>query len=148
AAFDIEPIGLGARDTLRLEMKYCLYGNDIDATTNPIEAGLGWITKLTKGPFIGSDVIAKVKEEGPQRKLVGLELEGRNIARHGYAILRDDENIGVICSGSKSISLDKSIATGYVATPHAAVGSEVQIQVRNRTVPAKVVKTPFYQRPY
>ncbi|MCA9733891.1 MAG: glycine cleavage system aminomethyltransferase GcvT [Deferribacteres bacterium] len=148
AEFNIEPIGLGARDTLRLEMKYCLYGNDIDATTNPIEAGLGWITKLGKGPFIGSDVLTAVKENGPKRKLVGLELDGRNIARHGYEILSGTENIGIICSGSKSISLDKSIATGYIAAEHAAVGTEVGIQIRNRVVPAKVVKTPFYQRPY
>ncbi|KAA3613679.1 MAG: glycine cleavage system aminomethyltransferase GcvT [Calditrichaeota bacterium] len=148
AEFEIEPIGLGARDTLRLEMKYCLYGNDIDATTNPIEAGLGWITKLGKGAFIGSEVISAVKEKGPQRKLVGLKLDGRNIARHGFEIFSGDKNIGVIASGTKSISLEKSIATGYIATEYAAVGTNVEIKVRNRMIPATIVKTPFYNRPY
>ncbi len=146
--FDIEPIGLGARDTLRLEMKYSLYGNDIDATTNPIEAGLGWITKLDKGPFIGSQAIAAVKEKGPQRKLVGLELEGRSIARHGFEIYSSDEKIGLITSGTKSISLDRSIATGYVASAYADIGTVVDIRIRNRYVVATVVKTPFYTRPY
>lgn len=148
AEFDIEPIGLGARDTLRLEMKYCLYGNDIDETTNPIEAGLGWITKLDKGPFIGSQAIAAVKEKGAARKLVGMELVGRNIARHGYEVFNGVKKVGEIASGTKSISLDKSIATGYVASDYASPGTKLTVRVRNREIAATVVKTPFYTRPY
>ncbi len=146
--FGIEPIGLGARDTLRLEMKFCLYGNDIDQTTNPLEAGLGWITKLDKGDFIGKAPIAQAKANGAQRKLIGFELEGKNIARHGFAILKDGEKIGHVTSGSFSPSLQKSIGMGYLATPHSAVGTELQVDVRGRRVNARVVKTPFYQRPY
>ncbi|MDZ7375390.1 MAG: glycine cleavage system aminomethyltransferase GcvT, partial [candidate division KSB1 bacterium] len=97
--FDIEPIGLGARDTLRLEMKYCLYGNDIDQTTNPLEAGLGWITKLDKGDFIGRDAILKAKNDGLKRKLIGFEMDGRAIPRHGYPIYANSENIGTVTSG-------------------------------------------------
>jgi aminomethyltransferase len=146
--FDIEPIGLGARDTLRLEMKYCLYGNDIDQTTNPLEAGLGWITKLDKGDFIGREAIAKVKAAGVPRKLTGFEVEGKNIARHGYPILKDGAKIGHVTSGTFSPSLEKSIGLGYVASDHAAVGTELAIDIRGRVVQARVVKTPFYQRPY
>lgn len=146
--FEIEPVGLGARDTLRMEMKYCLYGNDIDESTNPIEAGLGWITKLDKGPFIGADAIRKVKEQGPRRKLVGMVLEGRNIARHGYPVQRDGAKVGHITSGTLSPSLNIPIAIGYVATEFAAIGTALQVSIRNRLADAKVVKTPFYQRPY
>lgn len=146
--FGIEPIGLGARDTLRLEMKYCLYGNDIDQTTNPLEAGLGWITKLDKGDFIGREAIAKIKAAGVPRKLAGFEVEGKNIARHGYPILKDGAKIGHVTSGTFSPSLEKSIGLGYVASEHAAVGTELAIDIRGRTVHARVVKTPFYQRPY
>ncbi len=148
AEFGIEPAGLGARDTLRLEMKFCLYGNDIDQTTNPIEAGLGWITKLDKGDFIGKAPMAQTKTAGPQRKLVGFELEGKNIARHGFAILKEGENLGQVTSGTFSPSLQKSIGMGYVAAPRSAVGTEIQIDVRGRMVNARLVKTPFYQRPY
>lgn len=144
AEYGIEPIGLGARDTLRLEMKYCLYGNDIDKTTNPIEAGLGWITKLDKGDFIGREAIARVKENGPGRKLIGLELEGRNIARHGFAVLHAGEPVGVVTSGSLSISLGKPIAMAYVRSDLAAVGTELTVQVRKKEAAARVVKTPFY----
>ncbi len=144
AEFEVEPIGLGARDTLRLEMKYCLYGNDIDKTTNPIEAGLGWITKLDKGDFIGREAIARVREQGPERKLIGLELEGRNIARHGFAVLHDGEEVGVVTSGSLSISLGKPIAMAYVRSDLAAVGTELSVQVRKKEAVARVVKTPFY----
>ena len=148
AEFGLEPAGLGARDTLRLEMKFCLYGNDIDQTTNPIEAGLGWITKLDKGDFIGRPALAQIKAAGPQRKLVGLALEGRNLARHGFAILQAGEKIGEVTSGTFSPSLQKSIAMGYVAAAHSGVGTEVEIEIRGRGVNACVVKTPFYQRPY
>ncbi|MDZ7344681.1 MAG: glycine cleavage system aminomethyltransferase GcvT [candidate division KSB1 bacterium] len=146
--FGIEPIGLGARDTLRLEMKYCLYGNDIDHTTNPLEAGLGWITKLDKGDFIGREAIAKMNANGIPRKLVGFELEGKNIARHGYAILKDGAPIGHVTSGTFSPSLEKSIGLGYVTSVHAAIGTELAIDIRGRQVNGRIVKTPFYQRPY
>jgi aminomethyltransferase len=146
--FNIEPIGLGARDTLRLEMKYCLYGNDIDHTTNPLEAGLGWITKLDKGDFIGREAIANMKANGVPRKLAGFELEGKNIARHGYPILKDGAPIGQVTSGTFSPSLEKSIGLGYVASAHAAIGTALTIDIRGRQVNGRIVKTPFYQRPY
>ncbi len=146
--FGIQPIGLGARDTLRMEMKYCLYGNDIDQTTNPIEAGLGWITKLDKGDFLGSAAISRAKESGLERKLVGMTIEGRNIGRHGYPILHEGEQVGEITSGTFSLSLEKSIAIGYVRTDLAKVGAELDVQIRKRTARATVIKTPFYQRPY
>ena len=146
--FEIEPVGLGARDTLRLEMKYCLYGNDIDETTNPIEAGLGWITKLDKGEFIGREVLLKVKETGPTRKLVGFEVKERAVPRHGYAIVKDGAEIGHVTSGTFSPSLEKGIGLGYVKRPFDEVGTAIEIAVRGKTVPAEVVKTPFYQRPY
>jgi aminomethyltransferase len=148
AEFGLEPAGLGARDTLRLEMKYCLYGNDLDQTTNPIEAGLGWITKLDKGDFIGRSALAQIKAGTPRRKLVGFELEGRNLARNGFVIWKNGEQIGEVTSGGFSPSLQKSIGLGYIATPHSALGAEIQIEVRSRMVNARVVKTPFYQRPY
>lgn len=145
--FGIEPIGLGARDTLRLEMKYCLYGNDIDQTTNPLEAGLGWITKLDKGDFIGRDAMVSMKTAGIPRKLVGFEVEGKNIARHGYPILKDGAQIGQVTSGTFSPSLENSIGLGYVASGYSAVGTELSIDIRGRVAKAKIVKTPFYQRP-
>ncbi|MCG3118360.1 MAG: Aminomethyltransferase [bacterium] len=145
--FGIEPIGLGARDTLRLEMKYCLYGNDIDQTTNPLEAGLGWITKLDKGDFISRNVMIKMKAGGIPRKLVGFEIDGKNIARHGYPILKDGAAVGHVTSGTFSPSLEKSIGLGYVASAHSAIGTELSIDIRGRAAKAKIVKTPFYQRP-
>jgi len=146
--FDIEPIGLGARDTLRMEMKYSLYGNDIDETTNPIEAGLGWISKVDKGDFIGRDAIVKMKEEKPKRKLVGFEMKERSLARHEYKIVKDGSEIGYVTSGTFSPSLEKGIGIGYVNVPFNEVGTEIKILIRNKEVPAEVVKTPFYQRPY
>jgi aminomethyltransferase len=146
--FGIEPIGLGARDTLRVEMKYCLYGNDIDQTTTPLEAGLGWITKLDKGDFIGREALLKMKANGIPRKLVGFELEGKNIARHGYPILKDGVQVGHVTSGTFSPSLEKSIGLGYVASEHAAVGTELSIDIRSRQAKGRIVATPFYQRPY
>jgi aminomethyltransferase len=138
------PIGLGARDTLRLEMRYALYGNDIDATTNPLEAGLGWIVKPAKGPFIGRDAIEKVRAAGPARRLVGLEMAERAVARHGYPVVKDGAPVGVVTSGSYGPSVDRYIAMAYVATPHAAVGTEVGVEIRGQARPARVVKTPFY----
>ncbi|WP_456407590.1 glycine cleavage system aminomethyltransferase GcvT [Caldithrix abyssi] len=141
--FDIEPIGLGARDSLRLEKKMCLYGNDIDETTNPIEAGLGWITKLDKGDFIGREALLKVKEEGPKRKLVAIVLEGQGFPRHGYKIFKDGNEIGHVTSGTVSPILNKGIAMGYVAKEFARVGTELEIEIRAKKVPAIIIKPPF-----
>jgi aminomethyltransferase len=148
--YNIEPIGLGARDSLRLEMKMALYGNDIDESTNPLEAGLGWITKLNKGDFIGRDAIMKAKDAGLTRKLVGMEVEGQGFPRHGYALLGSNGNgvIGHVTSGTVSPMLNKGIAMGYVPTELSAIGSEVKMDCRGKVLPARVVKTPFYQRPY
>ena len=143
--FGIKPIGLAARDTLRLEMGYCLYGNDIDDTTSPIEAGLGWITKFTKD-FVNAEALKAEKEKGPERKLVGFELTQRGIPRHGYEIAdANDAIIGVVTSGTMSPSLSKGIGLGYVKTELAQVGTEIFIKVRNKSIPAKVVKLPFYK---
>ncbi len=139
----IKPIGLGARDTLRLEMGYCLYGNDINDTTSPLEAGLGWITKFTK-EFTNSEAIAKQKAAGVTKKLVGFEMLERGIPRHDYLIKDAAGNqIGVVTSGTQAPSLNKAIGLGYVATAHAAVDSEIYIDIRNSLVKAKVVKAPF-----
>lgn len=148
AEFDIEPIGLAARDTLRLEMKYCLYGNDIDETTNPLEAGLGWITKFGKGDFIGREALLKVKEAGVKRKLAGLEVVERAIPRHGYKITKQGEEIGHVTSGTFSPTLEKGIALGYINLPYNEVGTPLEIVIRGKAIPARVVETPFYKRPY
>ena len=141
----IGPAGLGARDTLRLEMKYCLYGNDIDETTTPLEAGLSWVVKMDKGEFIGRDALIKQKEDGIKRKLVCIELEGRNIARHGYKILKGGEEVGYITSGNWSPSVEKSIALGYVNVPHHKSGTEIEVDIRGRSVRGVIVKPPFYK---
>ncbi len=141
--FNIVPIGLGARDTLRLEMAFCLYGNDIDKTTHPLEAGLGWITKLNKGEFVGKAPMMKAREAGLKRRLVGMMLPEKNIARHGYSISSDGASIGQITSGTFSPSLQKSIAMGYVDVAHAEPGSKVCVAIRDKAVEATVVKTPF-----
>lgn len=145
--FDIEPIGLGARDTLRLEMKYCLYGNDIDASTNPIEAGLGWITKIDKGDFIGRQAILRIKQEGVRRRLVGFVMKEKGIPRHGYAIYDDSDLIGHVTSGTMSPSLQKPIGMGYVRSEYAEPGQTVFIEIRNQRLSAEIVKTPFYRSP-
>jgi len=144
--FDIQPAGLGARDTLRLEMGYCLYGNDIDRSTNPIEAGLGWITKLKKGDFIARDILLKVKENGFERKLVPLKLEERAFPRHGYKIFKNDEEIGYITSGTVSPIIEKPIALGYVKSLYAKEGESVEIQIRNKNHLAKIVHLPFVEK--
>jgi aminomethyltransferase len=141
--FDIEPVGLGARDSLRLEKKMCLYGNDIDQTTNPLEAGLGWITKLDKGDFIGHDVLLKVKEEGLKRRLVAFTLNESGFPRHGYKIMKDGGEIGEVTSGTVSPILDKGIGLGYVAKEFSKIGSEIEIAVRNKTLSATIIKPPF-----
>lgn len=139
----LKPIGLGARDTLRLEMGYCLYGNDINDTTSPLEASLGWITKFTK-PFTNSEALQKQKEAGITRKLVGFEMVDRGIPRHYYKIKDANGNlIGEVTSGTQAPSLNKAIGMGYVAIDHAAIDSEIYIDIRNTLVKAKVVKAPF-----
>jgi len=146
AAFGIKPIGLAARDTLRLEMGFCLYGNDINDTTSPLEAGLGWITKFTKD-FVNSENLKKQKEAGVTKKLVGFELTERGIPRHDYEIVdADGNNIGIVTSGTMAPSLGKGIGMGYVKTEFAAIDSEIFIQIRNNKVAAKVVKLPFYKK--
>ena len=145
AEYGIKPIGLAARDTLRLEMGYCLYGNDIDDTTSPIEAGLGWITKFSKD-FINSEALKKEKEQGPERKLIAFELNERGIPRQGYDIVDSNGNkIGVVTSGTMSPSMGKGIGLGYVPTIFKDVGSVIYIQIRKNAVPATVVKLPFYK---
>jgi aminomethyltransferase len=144
AADGVVPIGLGARDTLRLEMRYTLYGNDIDQTTNPIEAGLGWAVKAAKGDFIGREAIERVRAAGPRRRLVGLEMADRSVARHGYSVVKDGRAIGVVTSGSYGPSVDRSIALAYVESAHAAVGTELGVEIRGTARAARVVRTPFY----
>jgi aminomethyltransferase len=141
--FNIKPIGLGARDTLRLEMGFCLYGNDIDDTTSPIEAGLGWITKFTK-EFTNSAALLAQKEAGVKSKLVGFEMVDRGIARHDYQIADTEGNvIGRVTSGTQSPSLQKAIGMGYVDKAFAKEGTEIYILIRNNKLRAKVVKFPF-----
>ena len=142
----IQPIGLAARDTLRLEMGYCLYGNDIDDTTSPLEASLGWITKFNKD-FINSESLKKQKEIGVSKTLVGFELSQRGIPRQGYAIVDAQGNsIGRVTSGTMSPSMGKGIGLGYVPMALKEVGSQIHIQIRNKIVPAMVVKLPFYKK--
>jgi aminomethyltransferase len=140
----VAPIGLGARDTLRLEMRYALYGNDIDETTNPLEAGLGWVVKPAKGAFLGRDAIEKMRASGVPRRLVGLEMADRAIARHGYPVQKDGAPIGVVTSGSFGPSVERAIALAYVATAHAAVGTDVDVEIRGQARPGRVVRTPFH----
>lgn len=144
--FGIQPIGLGARDTLRLEMGFCLYGNDIDDTTNPIEAGLGWITKFTKS-FVGDSFAKELKENGAKRKLVGIQMIDRGIPRHGYEIVDSENNvIGIVTSGSQTPALDYAIGMAYIDVPHQKLDTEVFVKIRDNAVRAKVVKMPFYQK--
>jgi aminomethyltransferase len=146
AVHGIKPIGLAARDTLRLEMGYCLYGNDIDDTTSPLEAGLGWVTKFTKD-FVHSEHLKDQKEAGVNRKLIGFEIEDKGIPRQGYDILDGEgRRIGMVTSGTMGPSVNKGIGMGYVNTAFAKVDTEIYIQIRKKTVPATVVKTPFYKK--
>ncbi len=145
ADWDIKPIGLAARDTLRLEMGYCLYGNDIDDTTSPIEAGLSWITKFTKD-FVNAEALKKQKEEGVSRKLVAFEMTERGIPRKDYEIVDTEGTIiGNVTSGTMSPSLGKGIGLGYVTIDNSKVDSEIKIQIRKKQLAAKVVKLPFYK---
>lgn len=142
------PAGLGARDTLRLEAKMCLYGNDIDETTTLIEAGLGWITCVEphKGDFNGRAVLAEQKAKGTSRKLVGFEMKDRGIARHGYPVLIGGKAVSTVSSGSMAPFLEKNIGLAYVPSEHAAIGSALGIEIRGASVAAEIVKTPFYKR--
>ena len=144
--YDIQPAGLAARDSLRLEMGFCLYGNDIDQTTNPIEAGLGWITKLKKDKFIGQEAIKKVKEEGIKRRLVAIISNERIFPRQGHGIFADGKKIGTITSGTVSPILEKPIALGYIDTDYKAVGTKVNIEIRNKEVPAELIILPFIKK--
>lgn len=148
----LKPIGLGARDTLRLEGKLCLYGNDIDLTTTPLEALLGWTVKLDAGDFNGRDALLKQKEEGIKRRLVGFEMIGKGIARHGYPIVPagagpDAEPIAEVASGAPSPTLGKNIGLAYLPKKGYKVGAAFNVVIRNKVVEAKIVKTPFYKRP-
>lgn len=141
--FDVKPIGLGARDTLRLEYAFRLYGNDMDETTNPLEAGLAWITKLDKGDFNGKEAIAKAKADGLKRKLVGFVVNDKMVARHGQDVYAGDKKIGHVASGSPSPMLGKNIGMLYAETAFSKIGNVVEIDVRGKRIKAEIVKTPF-----
>lgn len=144
--YGIVPVGLGARDTLRLEMGFCLYGNDIDDTTSPIEAGLGWITKLKKGEFNSSEIFVQQKEKGVTKKLVGFRLNDRRVPRHNYRVLSaDGHEVGHVTSGTMSPILEYPIGMGYVSTEYSKAGSEIFIEINNKLFGATVVKIPFVQ---
>lgn len=147
--FGLKPCGLGARDTLRLEVKYPLYGQELTAETNPLEAGLGWAVKLDKTDFIGRDALIKIKEAGLKRKLVGIELKGAGIPRTGYKIYDalNAREVGFVTSGTQSPMSKKSIGVAYIETSHASLGSTVLVEIRANRVPAEIVATPFYKRP-
>ncbi len=144
--FQIGPVGLGARDTLRLEMGFCLYGNDIDQTTHPLEAGLGWITKIDKGPFNGRDTLVKAKKDGLQRKLVGFMVQEKAFPRHGYPLQVEGREAGHVTSGTFSPTLEKGIGMGYVPAGNAKTGAAIQVMIRNKPVPATIVSVPFVKK--
>lgn len=145
--FGIEPVGLGARDTLRLEARLALYGNDIDETTDPLEAGLGWVVKLDKPSFVGKEALLARKAAGPKRAFVGFEMRGRGIARHGYPLLdASGAAVGVCTSGSPSPTLGKNIGLGYVPVALSKLGTSLLVDCRGKSVEAVVVETPFYKR--
>jgi aminomethyltransferase len=145
-ATGILPCGLGARDTLRLEAAMHLYGQDLSDTTTPLEAGLGWLVHLdTKGDFIGRDILVQQKEQGVDRKLVGLNMQGRYIARHDYPIIIDRQQVGIVTSGTMSLTLGQAIALAYVPTEFAKLGQIVEVEIRSKLYPATIVKKPFYR---
>ncbi len=146
AEFDIRPCGLGARNTLRLEARLALYGHEIDASTTPLEAGLGWIVKLDKGEFIGRDVLVKQKQNGVARRLAGFEMRERGIAREGYLVRVEGAAAGVVTSGSYAPFLKKNIGLCYLPAGRAAAGQAIQVDIRGQAVAAEVVPTPFYSR--
>jgi len=140
------PAGLGARDTLRLEAGLCLYGHELDEHTNPLEARLGWTVRLKKGDFIGREALQQVKEKGPQKLLVGVELLERGVPRGGYEIYAHDQPIGRLTSGAPGPTVQKNIGMGYVEAAHAVVGNQVFIDIRGKRVAAHIVALPFYKR--
>ncbi len=142
----LAPAGLGARDTLRLEAAYCLYGHELDEQTNPLEANLAWTVKLQKGEFIGRAALLQVKEQGPRRKLIGVSLVGRGVPRGGYLIYENDQPIGALTSGAPGITVNKNIGLGYVHAAHAVTGNTVYIDIRGRRTEAQIVALPFYKR--
>lgn len=144
--FNIQPAGLASRDSLRLEMGFCLYGNDIDQTTNPLEAGLGWITKLNKPEFIGQSSLLKIKEDGITRKLVAMTSDQKTFPRHGYEISVNGNRIGHITSGTVSPVTEKPIALGYVQKDFASIGTQVNFLIRDKEIPAEIVKLPFVKK--
>ncbi len=147
-AAGVVPCGLGARDTLRLEAAMALYGQDIDDNTTPLEAGLGWVVHLdSKGDFIGREVLSQQKASGVSKRLVGLEMAGRHIARHGYPVIFEGEKVGEVTSGTLSPTLNKPIALAYVPTKLAKIGQELEVEIRGKNYPARVVKKPFYRSP-
>jgi len=150
ADFGLKSCGLAARDTLRLEMKYPLYGNELSDETHPLEAGLGWVVKLGKEDFMGKSSLLNFKQQGLKRQLVGLKLLGKGIIRHGYALFSADgkSRIGEVTSGTQSPCLKQSVGIGYVELNHAPVGTQITVEIRGAQVPAEVISTPFYQRPY
>lgn len=144
--YGLLPTGLGARDTLRLEAGLCLYGHELDEQTNPLEARLGWTVKLRKGNFIGRDPLLQVKEHGPKRLLVGVELLERGVPRGGYPIYHNDQQIGALTSGAPGLTVHKNIGMGYVEAAHAVVAHPVQVEIRDKRVAAQIVALPFYKR--
>lgn len=144
--YRVQPAGLGARDTLRLEAAYCLYGHELDDATNPLEAGLGWTVKLAKGDFIGQAALARMKAQGLKRKLVGVEMVERGVCRGGYAIYDGERQIGVLTSGAPSPTLNKNIGLGYIESGQTAPGTSVQIDIRGHRAGAQIVALPFYKR--
>jgi aminomethyltransferase len=148
SAAGVTPCGLGARDTLRLEAAMALYGQDITETTTPLEAGLGWVVHLdTKGDFIGRSVLEQQKANGVEKRLVGLEMQGRHIARHGYSVVQAGQAVGEVTSGTLSLTLGKAIALAYVPTSLSKIGQHLEVEIRGKTYPATVVKKPFYRSP-
>ena len=142
----LEPVGLGARDTLRLEARLMLYGNDIDEAKHPFEAGLGWVVKLEAEDFVGREALRRIKADGFDRKLVGFEMTERGIARHGYPIVVDGNQVGEVTSGSPGPTVGRNIGLGYVPKALAKVGTGLGIEIRGKVVGAVVVTTPFYKR--
>ncbi|MFD1426541.1 glycine cleavage system aminomethyltransferase GcvT [Kroppenstedtia sanguinis] len=141
------PCGLGARDTLRFEARLPLYGNELSASISPIEAGIGFAVKPDKGEFVGHEVLAKQKKEGPPRKLVGLEMVGRGIPRSHYPVYVGEEEVGEVTSGTQSPTLKKNVGLALIQAEHAELDREVDVEIRGKRIPAKIIKTPFYQRP-
>ena len=145
AADGLVPAGLGARDSLRLEMGYALYGNDLDEKRTPLEAGLGWVTKLDKGDFVGADALRKLKETGVRQRLVGFVLQERGFPRHGYEVRANGQGAGEVTSGTVSPSLEKGVGLAYVATESSKPGTTIEIMVRDKAIAAEVTRPPFYK---